>query len=277
MHWIVQFLVRHRNASSLALTVLVSTWMISRPQDRQLTITRTLVFSVFYPVQLTLNVFTRVTNIFAENQKLRQQLTELNTRLAFLEESARENERLRNLLEFGEHEQYQLIPVRVIGREPSNQYRSVILNAGANRGVGRYMPLVDNHGLAGKTVQVLPHICLVQLLRDPANRTSVLLSRTRVAGILETENGRTFFVRYRSYVDAIAGDTVVTSGLGGVYPKGILVGTVVSFQPDEDPLFKRAIVGASVNFGTLEEAFIIKMSTQWQAFQAEADSIEFDQ
>ena len=277
MHWIIGFILRNRNASSLVLTVALSVWMIASPHSHQLTITRTLIFSVFYPVQLTLNTLTRITSIFRENQTLREQLAALTTRLVLLEEAGRENERLRYLLGFSDESHYNLVPVRIIAREPSDQYRSVIINAGSTSGIGRFMPLVDSYGLAGRTLMVLGTISQVQLLRDPANRASVLLTRSRVAGILETKNGEHFTVRYRAYVDAVAGDTVITSGLGGVYPKGILVGTVTGFEPDDDPLFKRAQIQTSVDFGTLEEAFVMRMSPQWQAFRAEAGSIEFPQ
>ncbi|HEX7510790.1 MAG TPA: rod shape-determining protein MreC, partial [Chitinivibrionales bacterium] len=113
-----------------------------------------------------------------------------------------------------------------------------------------------------------------QLLIDPSNRTGVLLQRTREVGILETENGNDYFIRCRTHADVNKGDTVVTSGLGGVYPKGLTVGVVSKVGDIRDPLFKKVIVDLNVDFNHLEEVFVIRVKSRWASFRGEVDSLE---
>jgi len=133
--------------------------------------------------------------------------------------------------------------------------------------------VVGERGAAGKVVQVLENMSMVQLLRDPSSRTSVMVSRSRAVGILQTENGRDFFVRLRSHEDARERDTIVTSGLGGIYPKGLNVGFVKKID-DGNPLFKRAYIDFSVDFDRLEEVFAMRLPPLWSAQRTELDLVK---
>lgn len=276
MHWVIQFLVRHRNISSVALTTVLSLWMITSTQPQQQRIARMLTLTVFYPVHFTFHQVTRIRNTFAENRRLRSELTVLSTRLAMLEERVGENRRLRELLGFREDFAYDLLPVRIVAREPSHLFRSVVINAGKDHGLTSYMPLVNSRGVVGKVTTVLPHMSLVQLLKDPSNRVSVMFRKNRTVGILQTEDGEDFFIRCRPHTDVVSGDLIVTSGLGGVYPEGLHVGEVSGIEDGSDPLFKRARVEPAVDFEHLAEAFVIRMSPQWQGFLQELDSLELE-
>lgn len=277
MHWIIQFIGRHKDVSSLFFTVFLSLWMLSANHTRQQQIARTLTLSVFYPFQFTFQQVTRAHNIFKENKRLREELTKVKTRITVLEEQAAENQRLRSLLGFGQDFSYHLLPARVIAREPSHLYRSMVINAGKKQGIGLYMPVVTKDGVVGKVIQTLPNMSLAQILKDPSARTSVMVKRTRFVGILETENGRNFFIRFRNHVDVQPGDTIITSGLGGIYPKGLSMGQITKITNNHDPLFKKAFLRPSVDFEHLEEVFVIRLSPQWSAFKTELDSIEFEQ
>jgi rod shape-determining protein MreC len=277
MHWILQFIVQHRGASSLVLTVVASLWMLSGTESRQRAISRTLTVSIFYPFQFTVDQVTRMRNIFAENRRLRERVTTLNTRLATLEEKQQENERLRRMLGFQEQFSYDLRPVRVVARNPSQQLRSAVINAGRNQGLVRYMPVVNGFGTVGKIIDVLPNLSLVQLLTDPLNRTGVMVRRTRTVGILEVDHNGRFIIRFRAHEELFPGDTVVTSGLGGIFPKGLYVGVIDRVADDPDPLFKKVILTPSVSFGKIEEVFVVQLSPQWQSFYEELDSLNLQQ
>ena len=276
MQWLIQFIVHHRNISSLFLTIVVSLWMLASPAPRQATIARMLTMSVFFPIQFTFQQVTRARNIFAENRRLKEELTSLRTSASLLEEKAAENKRLRELLGFSEDLPYTLIPARVVAREPSQLYRSLVINAGSRHGVGLYMPVVTKDGIVGKTVQVMRHISLVQILQDPSARTSVMTKRSRSVGILETENGRDFFIRHRTHVEVGPRDTIITSGLGGIYPKGLLVGFVREIEEGHDPLFKKTHLKPSVDFDHVEELFVMQLAPEWTVRRAELDSVEID-
>jgi rod shape-determining protein MreC len=170
---------------------------------------------------------------------------------------------------------YDLLPARVILREPSQDFRSVVVNAGRRQGIELYMPVIDRNGIAGKVVQVLPGMCLVQLLKDPMSRISVMIKTSRTVGIMGTDDGRSFFLKCRAHTEVKEGDTVVTSGLGGVFPSGLNVGLVVTAGDDPDPLFKRVFVKPFVDYERLTDVFVVRLSPQWAAQRAETDSLRF--
>lgn len=275
MFWILQFIGSHRAAFSYLLTVLLSLWMLSSGPERQARISRGLMFSVFYPVHYTLSLSSHIGNIFAENRRLRAEVASLSMRLSRIEEEASENQRLRQILGIAESFPYDLVPARVMIREPAQLFRSVVIDAGQKHGIDRFMPVIGTKGVAGKVVQVLGGISQVQLLQDPAARTSVMLKKNRTVGILETTNGRDYFVRYRPHVECAEGDTILTSGKGGIFPSGINVGIIKGFHEDSDPLFRRVMIEPFEDFEHLENVFVLRLSPQWSAFRTEVDSIEF--
>jgi len=275
MRQLIDLIVRYRNACSLLLTVVLSIVMIAVRPEAQAKIARALSMSLFYPAYVTVSQVPAFTGLYSENKRLRRELTEISTQLQLFREQTAENARLRGLVGFAEHTLYTLVPARVVARDPSPQYRSVVVSGGLAQGVDMYMPVVGERGAAGKVVQVLENMAMVQLLRDPSSRTSAMVSRSRAVGILQTENGRDFFVRLRSHEDAGSGDTIVTSGLGGIYPKGLTVGFVKKID-DSNPLFKRAYIDFSVDFEKLEEVFVMRLPPLWAAQRAELDLVKIE-
>jgi rod shape-determining protein MreC len=247
--------------------------MLLSTQVQQQHIIRYLTISIFYPVQVFINQTTKIKNIFHENQKLKEEVANLSAQLAIAKEYEAENQRLVEMLEISKNFPFTLVPARVVVREPSIISRSAVINAGKNRGILPYMPVITTRGVSGRVVFVTNNLALVQLLIDPANRTSIMLKRTREIGILETENSSVFFIMFRAHADVALKDTVITSGMGGIYPKGLLVGVVSGIEENKDPLFKKAFVQTFENFDKLEEVFVVKLSSQWCSFKNELDSI----
>jgi rod shape-determining protein MreC len=274
MQWIIRFFFSHRNITSLAVTVFVSLWMLSGSVDQSQRIVRLLTFSVFYPFQFYFNQTTRIKNVFAENRTVKEANASLSVKVALLSEAGRENERLTEMLGIAKAFSYQLVPARVVVRDPSFISRSAIINVGRDQGILPYMPVMTSRGAAGKIIQVMGRMSLVQLILDPSNRTSVMVQRSREIGILETENGNDFFIMFRAHADVNVGDTVITSGLGGIYPRGLPAGRVAKLTENRDPIFKKAIITPEVDFDKLEELFVIKLPPQWTSFKQELDSLQ---
>jgi rod shape-determining protein MreC len=273
MRWIIDFIDHYRNGCSLLLTAALSAVMIIAQPEAQAQVARYLSLTFFYPAYAVVSYVPAVTGLYSENKRLRFELAELSTCLQVLREQTAENVRLRGMVGFTEHTLYTLVPARVIARDPAYQYRSVIVSGGAAQGVGMYMPVVGERGAVGKAVQVMDNMSMIQLLRDPSSRTSVMVGRSRIVGILQTENGHDFFVRLHNYEDVQTGDTIITSGLGGIYPKGLTVGFVQKIDDKINPLFKCAYIDFSVNFDKLEELFIMRLPPQWAAQRAELESV----
>lgn len=276
MLWILRFIINHKRIFSLLLTTLLSLLMISSPPVKQMTIWRMLSVTIFYPLNIILIQTNRIKNVFAENRKLKEEVATLKIKLATLEDMASENERLRKMVDISSKITYNLFPARVVSYDPSSSPRTIVIDAGRNDSISLWMPVINEQGLVGKVIQVMNHLSVVQLLRDPSNRVSVMLRKSGAIGILECDNGFDFFIRCRNDEEIEKGDTVLTSGLGGIYPKGIMVGTVTDIYKNGDPLFKIVKVKLSANLNRLETLFVIRLSSQWQAFRRELDSLKFN-
>ena len=274
MHWIIHFILRYKAISSLFLTVFLSIWMLNANLTRQHEIARTLTVTVFFPFQFTLSQVQRIKNIFVDNEKLKEQNATLELKISKMKELGFENQRLRELVGIEKRFDYELLASRTMVREPSYKLRSIVLNRGLSSGVADYMPVISGKGVIGKVVQVMREISLVQLITDPSARTSVMISRNGIVGILKTVTGRDFVVKYREHTDVAIGDTLVTSGLGGIYPGGIKVGVVKKIEKGNEPLFKNVMIKPTTDFDHIDEVFVIMLEPQWSAFQSQLNTLE---
>jgi len=274
MHWIIRFIGYYRAIASLFVMVCICLVMLTSNETQQQRIARALTLSVFYPFQFYLSETTRIKNIFTENKAMKEEIATQSVAIALLKEKALEIERLEELLQMQNKLSYDLVTARVVAKEPSFISRSAVISVGSDNQIAPYMPVINSSGVVGKIVQVTGHMAMAQLLNDPSNRTGVLIQRTRETGILETEDGREFFIRCRVHAEVEKGDTVVTSGLGGVYPKGLKVGIVSNIEASRDPLFKILSVVITVDFNHLEEVFVMRVRSQWASFRDEVDSLE---
>ena len=274
MQWILQFLIQHRNLSSLTMTVLLSLWMLNANLVSQHRVARFLEVTVFLPVQIPVSQFQRIKNVFGENKSLRRDVVELRLKVAALEDQTAENRRLRGMLDLRASLPFSVAAARVIAREPSAIYRGCVIDAGLDKKVELYMPVISRDGVIGKVTQVLGSCAYVQLLRDPLERASVMLKRTGEAGILQSIDGRSFFANYRQHADVNKGDTVVTSGYGGIYPRGLPVGVVSEIRNANGPLFKDVYVRSFANFERLDEVFILRVPPRWGYFRQQIDSVK---
>jgi rod shape-determining protein MreC len=276
MLWIFRFIVRYKTFCSLVCTVILSLLMLNAGRSTQQSIARMMLLTVFAPFQLTVQRVTDIRDIYTENRRLKEEFTRLSVKASQLADQAAENVRLRGLLDFDRDFSYDLLPTRIVAREPSSQYRSLVVNAGVKQDLQNYMPVVTQDGIVGKIIQTMSRISLVQTIKDPLSRTSVMIKRNRIVGIMETETGRDFFIRHHSFADVKEGDTIVTSGLGGIYPRGLTVGFVTAVEEYDDPLFHKILrthIRPAVDFDRIEEAFVIRLSPQWSALRSELDSL----
>lgn len=193
-----------------------------------------------------------------ENQELRETNQSLKRQIADLKEIKLENDRLRRLLKFQTENSFKTISAQVIGHDVSHWSYYVTINKGTKDGIYPEMAVLAGEGLAGKVVDVTSHAASVILLMDTESRASALIQETRDVGLVEG-NGTPFLKL--TYIDLHAqiqvGQTVVTSGLGGVYPKGIPIGQIVQISEDENRLNLSAVVKPLAEFSKLEEVLCV--------------------
>lgn len=198
-------------------------------------------------------------NLMRENKDLKVKLDSANNELNGLREKALENERLVKLLDFKRKEEYDVIPARVIGREPSSWFESVFIDRGTAHGVTADMPVVTSQGLAGKIVEASGGVSKVLLIMDKNSKVGAMVQNSRDYGILEGTSSSICRLNYLSR-NAVAGvnDQVISSGLGAVYPKGLVIGKVIKSGADTYGLYKYAEVVPACDFSKLEEVLVLR-------------------
>ncbi|HSQ78652.1 MAG TPA: rod shape-determining protein MreC [Nitrospirota bacterium] len=193
-----------------------------------------------------------------ENERLKRELEQLKLETAITNELLIENERLRDLLGFKKLQPLNSVAAQVLGKESSPSSRTVTINRGADDGLVKDMVVITAAGVVGKVQTVLPGTAKVILLTDPGSTLAVRVQRNREEGLLEgkLESCALKFVSY--YADIQESDLLVTSGLDGIYPKGLPVATVVKVTKREANAFQTVIARPTVVFSQLEEALVLK-------------------
>ncbi|MEE8152605.1 MAG: rod shape-determining protein MreC [candidate division NC10 bacterium] len=193
-----------------------------------------------------------------ENRRLHEEIEALQTRLRVLEEARGENQRLKTLLGLRESLSFTVAPAGVVGKDATNWFHSVLIDRGSRHGIERHMAVIAPGGLVGQVVEVTPSSARVQLITDPVSSVGALLQSSRVTGLLVGAQSGRIRIKYLPVrAEVRGGEVVVTSGLGGVYPKGILVGKVVAVDRRSGALFQEATVEPGIDFSRLEEVLIV--------------------
>ncbi len=201
--------------------------------------------------------------VLEENKRLKEQLAAGQNLSAQLMELRKENHRLREMLGFKRQTAYTLLPAEVVARDPSQWFETITINKGYADGVQKDMAVVTSEGLVGSVFFVSKNSSRVLMLTDSRRAVSALVQRSRepgFIGIIEGYPEKKGFLRMSNLspeANIQPGDTVISSGLGGVFPKGLVIGHVVEVDQDQYGLLQQALVRSSVNFNRLEEVFIV--------------------
>lgn len=194
----------------------------------------------------------------SEYERLRRQNTELKQRLAGLEEARLENERIREIVDFAETEDRRTLGARIIGRPTDTRQRTILVDRGASSGVKRGDPVIAAGGLIGQVVEVTPWNARVRLITDSGSGVAVLVQRTRANGIVRgSVDGPLKLEFLDKNALPVKGDVLLTSGLGGTYPKGIVVGEVTDVSSRRADLFPFVTVSSRVDLDRVEEVLLL--------------------
>ncbi|MBR7024427.1 MAG: rod shape-determining protein MreC [Selenomonadaceae bacterium] len=214
------------------------------------------------------NSVRELSQLHEQNKLLRQEVELLRAQNLTASEYASENQRLRNLLGYKQAAvQFDLVAASVIGRESSSWSSVIVINRGTLDGVANNMAVVTEMGLVGHVMEAGVNSSKVQLLIDPRSSVGALIQRpeSRVAGIVEGDiknPGCPRMVNIPKDSDVQVEDMVVTSGFGGVYPKGLVVGKIIEMHNEEGGLLKYGVIDTSVDFQKLEDVAIIVASRE---------------
>lgn len=232
---------------------------------------REILLGVAYPFQKSFYVIGQKTSAFFklissiselknENEKLLKENRSLASQVTKLQGQKKENTDLRSQLELAPRDKFELEAVSVIGQSPQGQDSWIMVDKGDSSGIQEGMSVIISDGiLVGRIGEVFKHSAKVILLTDSSSFVNALDLQSGARGILTGEYGLSLIFGMVEQTDVLnVGDSIVTSGLGGSFPKGFLIGEVQAIRNTPDKLFQQALITAKAKYTDLEMVFIVK-------------------
>jgi rod shape-determining protein MreC len=192
-----------------------------------------------------------------ENGDLRSQLAEMEDENLQLREALVASGRLDSIAEMREEFDVPMLRADLVGLDASSWFRSVLLDRGRNHGVHAGMPLISEQGVVGLVTATSRNASKGMLLLDRQSAVSVVVQRNRTRGIVRGVGDALVFEFEGRDADVAPGDLLITSGLGGVFPKGLRVGVIADVEEESSQLLREAGVEPAVDFNRLEQVFVM--------------------
>lgn len=256
----------------IATIVLIIIVVVSNIGTGKITIMQNIVSIITVPVQ---NAFVflkdKISNndqelsdidkLKQDNKSLRDENTKLKEAERELEVLKSENNTLKEYLNLrNKYADYSTVPAYVVERTYSNYDKIVVINAGEKDGIGVNMPVISESGLVGHVISVTDHSAKVQTIVDTASTVSTTISTAGESILVKGTMDNSEQIKATSIpanATVLQGDAVMTSGLGGVYPKGILVGTIREIINTKNQTDRYANIDTATNFNTLQTVLVI--------------------
>ena len=265
MSWVTQFFHRRWRNIQLGLVLALALGLILGPAEVRGLVSEVVLRSLYYPFHRIKQGFVDATIRATDLSRLQAQLVKVTEKLSLYEEASREIVRLRAALGFEPPPGYELTPAKVVKVSGLGAHlpTAAAINRGLEDAIKVDLPLINQDGLIGRVVSVSVSTATIQLLTDPSNRVAARLARSREMGIVRHVIGVGMVLdNVPVQADIRIGDTVLSSGLGGIYPAGLLVGTVVEvIRPEEEP-FCSVRLNPAADVRKLEELFVLHIREQ---------------
>ena len=212
----------------------------------------------YYPFHKLKSTMLRLTKTADDNAALSASIVELSSRLQSYNEILEENRRLRALLGFIPPDEFKIVPTEIIGVSGAGVPNTVLINLGAEDSLAVNQTVINRNGVAGRVAEVMDDYSVVYLLTEPRCRVAARVKRSREQGIIRYSVSRGMYLdNCPRQGDVVVGDTVITSGLGGIFPEGLVIGVVKSIEAPEKEFFYEISVNPAVNFNGLDELYIL--------------------
>jgi rod shape-determining protein MreC len=193
-----------------------------------------------------------------ENRQLRESINVLNRQMIESNEAVLTNDRLKRLLDLKSSLRTPSLSASVIGEDGSPWFKTIVIDRGTMDGLQEGMPVVAADGVVGLVVKVAARDSRVQLLTDHASGIAGVIQRSRARGAVKGIGGGKCRLEFTLREDDVkVGDTVVTSGIGGIFPKGLPVGEVTMVRKGEFGIFQTIEIRPAVNLSRLEEVIVL--------------------
>lgn len=204
------------------------------------------------------NSYIYLVEVEAENHLLRNRLSHLQARVMDYEHQVKEVSRLRELLEFAKNYKKDVIIGEVISSGNNLIFPTIRVNRGTMHDLKPGMPALSSDGIIGRIIRTGLNFCDVQLTNDPNFSVDIVIERTRVRGVVSGTRDNKLRLELKRKMDVKIGDTVITSGIIGGFPKGLPVGRVIKIAYETDQLSQVVTIEPWADYRKLEEILIIK-------------------
>jgi rod shape-determining protein MreC len=206
----------------------------------------------------TWNGHVNLIQVRQENLRLQRQIAALQGQLHLYQEAYLQQQRLHDLLGIRSLIFPNTVVAEVIGIDPSQWSEAVTINKGQRDAVRKDSAVLTPQGLVGRTIDIASSYAIVLLVTDPRSVVDAMVQRSRARGIVVGKSRRLCELRYVDFhADIQVGDTIISSGLGDVYPKGLRIGTVASVRQRPYGMFYEIEVQPAVDFAKLEEVLVV--------------------
>lgn len=266
------FIPKKHRSTLVAAVLLIGAFILltygfSRPSETG--VLRKLILGTAVPIKHTLNVPLKGLNslwkrylfligLEADNRSLRRENDVLSAELNQYREGYLESQRLRKLLDLRESFPHRTVAARVIDRGRASLFKTFLIDKGTAEGLQVGLPVLADRGVVGRVIETSWYASRILLIIDANSNIDALIQRIRAQGILQGAYPAGAHLKYISRKEEIQpGDAVVTSGLAGVFPKGLPLGVVTAVSRQEGGLFQRIEVSPAVDFGRIEEVIIL--------------------
>jgi len=202
--------------------------------------------------------YAALVNVRSENRKLRETISVLNRRVMDANEAVAANERLRKLLEMKTTLRIPSVTASIIGEDGAPWFKTVLIDRGSANGLQEGMPVVAADGVVGLVVKASTNSARVQLLTDHASGIAGVIQRSRARGVVKGMGGGKCGLEFTLREDDVKiGDFVETSGVGGIFPKGLPVGEITMVRKGDYGIFQTIEIRPAVNLARLEEVIVL--------------------
>ena len=215
-------------------------------------------FSLKEQVAYFFNHYVSIVNTSKLNEELTNKVEKLENDIFELSEIQKENQRLKQLLQFGKDIPRKKVLAQVVGWDASNEFKVLRINKGKDDGIELLSPVITMTGLVGYVYRITSNYSDILTILDQNNRVDSIVASTRSHGIVEGLSRHKCRLKYVIRTQEVeVGDEVLTAGLGNIYPKGIKVGRITDIDKENYGITQAIEVTPSVDFSRLEEVLVL--------------------
>lgn len=244
-------------------------YSLNIPRNREANVVEKAVLTVFQPVMKPAaqisgffediwDGYLSLVGTHQENIRLRDDLRKLNARIAAANEALQENKNLKRLLQMKDTIKDPTVAASVIGEDVSSWFKTLVIDRGASSGLREGMSVVAADGVVGQIVKVTDSTSRVLLLTDHASGIAATIQRSRARGVVKGKGEGLCTLEFTTREEDVkVGDAVVSSGIGGVFLKGLPIGEVTMVKRGEYGIFQTVTIRPAVNMEHLEEVLVV--------------------